>query len=131
MKIRLNWKGWAALLIITIITVFAVASLAQVASPAPASTPGIVNTLTTVNSKLPTSIPPIVMTLLGLLVTELAARGIPTSKPYSWFWLLSAIFSLVGTIVMKLSQLSLQIATAFNNTGTPTPNPPPGSGSSG
>ena len=94
-------------------------------SPPPSASPALVGqaAISTVNnatSKVPASVPTGLIVALSFVITELAARGIPTTKPQSWFLFAEALIGAVVAFLQKVQGLLVNIGTAFNNTSSPS-----------
>jgi hypothetical protein len=64
-----------------------------------------VDKLKEVESKVPTSIPAWLLTVVTFAVGDIGARLYPTAKPKSLFLLIGAALAMVGSIFTKLSGL--------------------------
>jgi hypothetical protein len=96
------------------VSLFPVMVLAQAVAPSGSPLPlaGAVTAVGSATAWLPGSIPSGVLIIIGFIVTELAAHGIPTSKPVSWFLGLNAV---VGAVIMLLQKCQTLLTTLGNS----------------
>jgi hypothetical protein len=109
------------LLLFTLVLFSSVAVFAQVA-PAVTSTPAgqsVISAVTTATTKVPSTVPTGLIMVLSFVLTELAARGVPTQKPVSWFLFAEGLIAAVVALLQKVQSLLTSMGTAFNNTSGP------------
>jgi hypothetical protein len=102
---------------------FPVGLLAQVVAQSPLPLNGAVGAVNSATSWLPASVSATVLMVLGFIVTEAAAHGIPTAKPISWFLGLSAVLGSVVLFLQKLQSLCNTLGNSLqnsNSSSTPT-----------
>ncbi len=81
---------------------FAGAVVAQTVTPEVGA--GAINALTQLNDKVPAAIPGAVLTCI-IFAIEMCMRLFPTVKPRSLFIMVGKVFSLIGSLFLKLSNL--------------------------
>jgi len=110
-------------ILFAIVTLTSLAAFSQVTgtvAPTPAGQ-AIVSAVNTAASKVPASVPAGLIMALTFVISELAAHGVPTSKPLSWFLGFAAILSSVILLLQKVQNLCTTIGNSVQNvSGSPS-----------
>jgi hypothetical protein len=116
----MKFKNWSVLFLICFFFGVAV-TYAQSPSATPAAGAAAITAVNNAASKVPSSLPAWLIAALSFLLTELAARGVPTAKPQSWFLVIEGVLGAVVAFLQKVQALLVSIGTAFNNVSNPNP----------